>query len=196
VYNTRDWSILTAYDVEEPVNVINLDQDGKVILFGLGNGNITSVTATGPQRRKTYNVYPQSKYGQVDVVAVAGSPDGKFLLAGGSAGYMTIEDASRETAADRQIQKIPVRVIRADDGQVVASFNELSEVEQAEWDPKGRYVALVDYARHLCIWTPILPKQGYACIILPGVGFTLSISPDGGQIAAIADQDVLIFNIK
>jgi WD40 repeat protein len=110
---------------------------------------------------------------------VAGSPDGKLILAGV---WGTNPDS--------------VRVLDANDGKLVASFPATHAwVQHAAWDPLGRYAAFNDSGQNLYLWNPQSPRASYAVLHVPGL-YCFAIAPDGRQIAVAGDAGVVLFEVN
>jgi WD40 repeat protein len=192
VYSTLDWSIVGGLRVKTDPGAVGTFENGRVIIFDSGDGDVTLFDAACIHPPVTFQAYERVKFGTRDVLAVAGSPDGRFFLASAGGGLINGPYVNDPTAIEWGQEPSPLRIFRADNGQLVASFDPPFEIQKARWDPKGRYVAFVDYSQHLFIWRPFASRLGYARFHLPTNGLGLAISPDGNSIATTTDTGVIV----
>jgi WD40 repeat protein len=178
---TSGWKVVHAYPMLDGATALNLFAGGREIVAGSFNGEVETWDLSSNQPPRRLTAFPGGR-GAPMVEAVAGSPDGRLIFAGGGSG-------------------IPAVVLRSSDGAKVATFpyGADQEIRQAAWDPKGRYLAILDNGNNLVLWRPESPTASYVKIALPGLQGTMAsfaISPDGAHLAAWAGNGVVIFSVR
>jgi WD40 repeat protein len=194
VFSTVDWSIVGGSNIT-PMSV-GILKNGREIIVGSADGGVTLVDVRGIQPDLHVQAYEEVKFGNTAVVGVAGSPDGRYFLAAAHIGIINGAYVDDPDAMEWSKKLLPIRILRASDGQCVASFIPPFEVERIAWDPKGRYVVFADFEHHLVIWRPFSPRLSYSEIESPSNGFAIAISPDGNSIAATTDSGVIVLNLN
>jgi WD40 repeat protein len=170
------------------------------VAVGAGQGSVWILDPVTAAVRHRFQAYDRSKFGDFNINAIAGSPDGRLILAGVEG--LTINGAFYGTAEQKawsaSLAREPVRMLRGSDGARVASLTAPKEpIREAAWDPKGRYVAILDNGGGLFIWRPPFSARSYEKITL-GRSNTLglAISPDGDRIAVPATDGVSVYQLS
>jgi WD40 repeat protein len=203
IADTKAWTFDRKYSIEHGVTLMSFFSNGQRLATG---GELLRIHSTP-------SYAPPSQQFQVSGggMALAGSPDGHFVFIDHSQTLATPSGA----------------VLRAADGMQVAAFplpaNAL--VDQAEWDPKGRYVAFLDQNNELVLWRPFDARASYEKIIFSGhspnciwqfansLGGLLAgpagiiagcrpavrqiaLSPDGARIAVATSNGIFVYSIE
>ncbi len=202
-YDTKDWHILRTAMIDYGIFSLSIFGDGRLLVIGSGLGRVAVLDALSGERPHEFHAYDESEFGDINVGAVAGSPDGNFLLAGVgqvsiSGMYSRAPDKVKAWAESRAWADSiePVRIVRTNGEKVVAFTAAKTPIRQAVWDPKGRYVSFVDSAGGLFVWQPMVPGMAYKRISLASSTFALAVSPDGGRIAVTTDHGVKVFTVE
>lgn len=201
VFDTRSWRPLRTAAV--PHSVSSLCLFGHDRLLGLGtvnSGVLVVLDALSGATMTEIRAYENSKYGAVSLGVIAGSPNGDLLLTGVSSSILNggaYHDTPELKAWDTAMSSTEaVRLFRVKDGARVASFPAArGPIRQAQWDPKGRYVAFVDNNRGLFLWGPPWQHLSYKKIDLPTKSFALSVSPDGDRIVVTTDHGAHVYSL-
>jgi WD40 repeat protein len=183
IANTKSGTLTRKYMVGEGALSVNFLAHGSRLVVGSGDGvvGILNPSSSAPPRLfKTFQSH-------IGVGSVAGSPDGRLIFAGGA--FVVSPNGPKDLADD-------VHVVRVSDGALIASFPAAPDrlIEQAEWDPLGRYVAFVDNSDDLFLWRPLSRTLSYKALHLPGA-LTFSITQDGSRIAVGALREIVVFRI-
>ena len=198
-YDTTDWHQLQKLKLHgQALNSLAFSPDGKQLAIGTLEGKVVIIDPISGGQIKDIQVY-ETKYGAEYIQSISISPDGKYLLVadGGGAlfGTAAFKNGSiKPEALTWQDSIIPILVLRASDGKQVASFKKTSTlIRQAVWDPKGRFVALIDQKSRLFLWE--LATNVYKEIDLPPYAYSVAITQDGKLLAATNGHGASVFTI-
>jgi WD40 repeat protein len=197
IYNTTAWLPVQTLKIDRGVFSLSLFNGGMQAVVGSTHGYIAVLDTLSGQLINSFHAYEESQFGTIVVGAIAGSPDGKLLLAGiGQANLNGSFNRSPEAMAWESSLE-PVRLFRASDGMKLASFTAAKfPIRSAAWDPKGRYAAFVDNSGGLFVWQPLQGGQSYTEIQLSSPSLALAISPNGERIAVTTSHGVSIYSLN
>ncbi|MGH6987399.1 MAG: WD40 repeat domain-containing protein [Caulobacteraceae bacterium] len=195
LYDTRTWRFLRGYRLEQGADSLAIFGSDRSVAIGSLRSELAVLDTSKAAPPRQYQVYPLSRYGDFPVEAVAGSPDGKLILGGvGLIVFFEANLTAPPVVAWRHSFD-PVWVLRRSDGARIASFKLASPpIRAAAWDPKGRYVAILDQLGRLFVWRPLAPVLSYSEIDAGGE-LSLAISPDGRRIAVTTSNGVTVYTI-
>jgi len=204
-YDTRTWqplsTLITAYPKNAAVSLAFFP-DNKRLAVGMGgwksDKHVAIVDSTSGKTLKEFQPNdPKVDEGSVSGIAV--SPQGDLLLIGMSSRM--------------------IRILRVNDGTQVAALTDPGtgiRQGQAVWDPKGRFVAVVD-GDGLIVWQPQIPGENFIKIrfssppktfyafdaerfvtmdVTAGYFVTLAITRAGKALAVTHGDSVTVFNIE
>ena len=200
-YDTRNWRLTNTARIEDGVNSLAYFDGGRLIAVGSSPGRISVLDAASARLLHHFQAYDLSNLGGFDIDAIVGSPDGRWIMASVGAGYIggpaaaTPAGGAQAAAWEKSLE--PVRMLRASDGARMAALTApTTPIRRAAWDPKGRYVAFLDYAGKLFLWRYPFSPRSYEKIDL-GANNTLAlaISPDGDHIAVPATNGVSVYTL-
>ena len=197
VYDTQTWATITSAKVLPGVSSLCVFANGRRIAVGKGiSGAIAVLDPKTGANVSEVQAYENSPFGTISVDAIAGSPDGDLIFAGlgliGSNGNVAAKQQS-----DWEQSLNSARMLRVQDGRVFASLDSpQAPIRQAKWDPKGRFVAFVDNAKGLFLWSPWTKDGAPKRVDLPSRSLALDFSLDGKLLAVATDRGVRIFSIK
>lgn len=198
-FDTRSWEMLYAVTAENEVDSLSLFSNGRLLALGSRvHERISILDAHSGATISEFPAYehPDSPYGSLNIGAIAGSPAGDLVF--GGVGLVVLHGAYANTPEQHAWEKSieNAHVYRVRDGSVMAAFNDGAlPIRQAMWDPKGRFVAFVDNARHLFLWAPWASRD-YLTVSLPAQSLSLAISPDGGRIAVATNGGVRVYSLN
>jgi len=200
VYDTQSWTALHTDQIRSGVSSLCVLGEGRFLGLGLTSaGHIAVLDAVSGAVINEFPAYEESKYGMFALTAVAGSPAGDLIMTG--VGLVVLRGEFRSSTEQLAWAKSmnstdAVRMFRVKDGKLIASFTDATApIRQAMWDPRGRYVAFVDNARSLFLWTP-WNGSVFKKVDLHSPSLSLAISPDGDRIAVTIDQGVRVYSIN
>lgn len=194
IYRTDDWQLLHTINFPGIVWAVSMCADGQSAVLGASDGQGALVNLTTGEISNTFRPFHGSILDSAGVNAVACSPHGEFIFGGVQSPKSTPPVPSTLEIGNKSAG--PATVMRVSDGATVASIYDVrTPIQQAVWDPKGRYVAFID-DRRLVVWQPLATSTGYERIDLGGPTFSLAVSPDGEHIAATTGSGVRIFSIE
>jgi hypothetical protein len=186
--------VLTTARVDSLIGSLCLFANGNDLGLGTYGGTLTILNSKSGAPLVDIRAYEESKYGDVEVGAIAGDPKGELILAG--AGSITLsgpDPQSPEHLAWLDSLET-IKMFRVKDGAELASLKAQDPIRQAAWDPQGRFVAFVDNAKELYLWAP-WRTPAYKRIELPTKTLSLAISPRGDRLAVATDYDVAVYSI-
>jgi WD40 repeat protein len=196
-YDTHDWRMLYRNKISPGISSLCVFAQGKRLGVGaINSGKVFILDAATGNTVSQFSAYQESKFGLPSLGAIAGSPSGDLILTGIGMILLSGEyhGSSEQLAWSKSIDS--VRVFHAKDGSLVGSFvGAKGPIRQAVWDPKGRYIAFVDNARGLFLWTP-WTGDNHKRIELPSSALSLAISPGGERIAVTTDHGVRVYSIN
>lgn len=195
IYETDSWHAVNSIAVDTGVGSLCIFGGGRLIVLGtFSQQSIVVLDAMSGVTVNAFRAYPESEFGTFDLGAVAGSPAGDLVMA--SVGLVVLKGRGGASANEWASSLETVRMFRVSDGSFVASLSApKTPVRQAAWDPKGRFVALVDNQGGLFLWAP-WRTSSYRRITLPTRGFSLAIAPAGDRIAVTTDWGVRVYSIS
>jgi WD40 repeat protein len=196
-YSTQDWRVLWTTAIANGVFSLCAFDDGRLLAAGSNQGQVSVLDAMSGNLVHQFHAYEESKFGILSIGAIAGSPDGRLILAGvGSAMFGSTGSTAEAQSWLNSVE--PARVLRAEDGTLLAAFNGPAKlpIRQAAWDPNGRFVAFIDNANGLFLWQPMAGGGSYKKVEVADLGLSLAIAPDGRHLAVTEKQGVRIFSIN
>jgi WD40 repeat protein len=197
ITDADSWRSITSLRVADGAYSLSIFHSGQFALIGGGNGHAVSIKISTGQIEKSFSVYEESKYGSVNVSAIAGSPDGAHFLAGAGLILMKGEYSHSLEQSDWANSIPSVKIINANDGgTITSSFIPHAPIRQAVWDPRGRYVALVDSAGKLFIWNTLNITEDPIQIQLDRPSMSIAVNADGSQLAVANGSKVSIFSLE
>jgi WD40 repeat protein len=197
VYGTddgRQWHELSAVGRHEfGATSFCFFRDNRLLAVGQGDGHFMVVDSTTGKTLKDFQAYDAPGIHD-DVYGIAVSPKGDMILTG-IHGVAIDSDATPAALAWYRSNHAVAQVWRVSDGKEVAGFPDKDRyVEQAAWDPKGRFVAFID-TDSLIIWQPQTAGMNYQRIKLSGLSASLAVTPDGDSLAVAGGNIVTVYNI-
>lgn len=203
---------LVAYDLQRRAQIYTakVEPSSSVCIFGAGNeiavgallgGEVAVLQAATGHPLTTFQAYSPSQYGSYSIGALAGSPAGDLIVAGIGGGLLSgrfLQGPPHEAqqAWERSMESAPVRLFRVKDGRQIAILTgATAPIRQAQWDPLGRFVAVIDNDAGLFLWAPW--KAGWGLrVALPAKAMSLSIAPDGSEIAVATNSGIQLYSIR
>lgn len=173
VYRGPDWKFMRSYQLPTTIYDIEFFAGGRKAVLGGYDGTVSVIDDFESNKPPRVLAHLPS----ISENAVAGSPDGRFIFVGAGDGVVT------------------ALVLGASDGAPVGklSLGGPDYVRQAQWDPKGRYVAFLDLRGQIYLWQPSDPQRNFTKINLNSNAFSFALSPDGDQIAVTGGAGVTVY---
>ena len=169
IVNTKTWKPEQAFVGPRVPTAISFLSDSRTLIVANLGGDVAVIDTAGRAAPNSIHTlgFPGAR-------ALAGSPDRSLILVGG--------DAARASDGAR-LDSVPAPPVS-------------KWVEVAEWDAKGRYVAVLDDQGHLVLWRPLSGRPSYALINLHTRGAEMAVSPDGSHIAAVTEHELIMFSVE
>ncbi len=82
VSDTRTWRVLGTAKIEAGVHSLANFDGGKLVAVGAGQGSVLVLDPATAAVRHRFQAYDRSKFGDFNINAIAGSPDGRLILVG------------------------------------------------------------------------------------------------------------------
>jgi len=194
VYETARWSPLFTKNVPQGISSLCIFGVGEKIAVGtLVSGSLLVMDARSGAITNDIEVFKESPFG-TSSLSIACSPDGTSVFAGVRAAVLNGAPSSQQRT---WLDSLPVaQVFNVKSATQVAQLSGAqAPIRQAQWDPKNRFVAFVDNAAGLFLWSP-WPDGESKRINLPSASLSLAISPDGQRIAVTTDHGVRVYSIN
>jgi WD40 repeat protein len=183
IFRSPDWRLANSYSIPRGVRSVAFAGASKLAVGSFDPSDprqpwgvltiIDLLSKTAPRR------FPVFRYGWVG--ALAASPDG-----------------TRAFVGDEGADDVPAYILNVRDGSRLAEFDWTHDrhLNQAQWDPKGRFVVFMDAtAGELFFWRPESSDPSYLRLAVPERPFQFEISPDGQRIAIATVNSVLVYRI-
>jgi WD40 repeat protein len=199
-YDSQRWSQIYASKVVSSSSVCIFGAGSKIAVGATLGGMVTVLQATTGRPLTTFQAYTPSQYGSYSIGALAGSPAGDLILTGIGSGilygrFLQGPPHEAQQTWEQSMEAAPVRMFRIKDGRQIGILSGAgAPIRQAQWDPLGRFVAVVDNDAQLFLWAP-WQADWQLQTALPARALSLSIAPDGSEIAVATDAGVQLYSI-
>ena len=202
IYDTETWRRLSSLKLVGGIKSLAYFNGGRLVAIGSSRGQVLILNPANAVVLHRFQAQDVSKFGDIDITAVAGSPDGRWIMAGIGGGYIggSIETMPHGWAQAKAWERSldPVTMLRASDGaRVGALTGPIEPIRRAAWDPKGRYVAILDNAGKLFLWRyPFSPRTYDQIDLGANNNLALAISPSGDRIAVPTTNGATVYALE
>jgi WD40 repeat protein len=185
-YETQDWRLLYKRAEYPAISAICMLGRGRLVAIAAATNQATVriLNALSGENVTEFDAYPDVKKNSIQLGSLAGSPAGDLILTGV---YSNYDDSNGKGAGIDA-----VRIFKVQGGAKVAGFSDAREpIRRAVWDPKGRYVAFVDNAGRLYLWSTAFNADVQTIRLAPPT-FSLAVAPNGERLAVTAGRGVIV----
>jgi WD domain, G-beta repeat len=195
VWRTADWTEVAKVTIAGGVACAKFFPNGRSLAVGQLSGHWLTVSAVSDDIISNHLAY-DLKWVTFNINAIAISPMGDLVATG--MGLVLLDgryERSSEANAALKHQN-SVLIWKSQDGHLVGSLlSSDAPIRAIVWDPKARYLAIVDSKAALTVWDPHAAEPSYSSLPLPGSTMALAVDPSGGLLAAATERGVQIFTV-